>query len=139
MFIKGVIDYVKANRNIVVIGVIAIAVACYFMFSGGIPNNGSGLDKARAELGTAREQLDLANKQLSDSQAIASDLQRTNNSLTDEIAESRRIIDKVGQANNDIAAEIERGANINQSNLDLVRECQQILKPVRKTGQTGNP
>ena len=122
-----------------IVGLLIICIALWGMFSGGIPDNGSGIDKARAELSTARAELATANRQLADSQEIIGDLKRINSDLTNEIAESRAIIDSLRQANSDIASEIDRDSVLTQSNLNIVRDSQQGLRTVRKTGKTTNP
>jgi septal ring factor EnvC (AmiA/AmiB activator) len=134
-------EYVNANRKNIIIGVVllVVCVACWGMFSGGIPDIGSGIDKARAELSAARAELDAANRQLSESQAVIDNLRRTNIDLTNEIRESRAIVDTLRQANSDIASEIDRSSVLNKSNLELVRDSQQGLRTVRKTGEARNP
>lgn len=129
------IDKILANKNYLIGGVLIIAVACYLMFSGGIPDIGSGIDKARTELSAVRAELDTANRQLSESQSIVDELKRTNSDLTNEIAESRAVIDTLRQTNSDITSEIDRGSVLNQSNLNIVRDSQQGLKGVREAGQ----
>lgn len=118
-----------------IVGLLIICIACWYMFSGGIPDNGGSINQVRNEISTAREQLARANQQLSDSQAIVEDLRRTSVDLNQQITESRAAVDRLRQANRDLADQIERGSNLNSENLRLVRECQQEFRTVREAGK----
>ena len=136
--LEEAVTYVKTNYILVGIGVLAVGILCYFMFSGSIPDNGSGIDKARTELSTAREQLDDANRKLAELQAGIDDLKRINLDLTNEISESRATLDSLGQANSNLTDEIDRISVLNQSSLTIVRDSQQGLRTVREAGPIRN-
>lgn len=133
----------KKNIVIVVILLFAVGVACWGMFSGGILDDGRAIDNAKREIEQARIELDIANRKLAESQAIVSELRRTNsditaeiNALTRENYEIRAIADTLRQTNRDIASQLTRGSTINNENLQLTRECKQELSRVRKASET---
>lgn len=118
--------------------VLAIGIACWIMFSGGIPDNGSGIDKARIELESTRTELEAARRELSESRAIVEELKRANRDIKREISESRTIVDQVGQSNHSIAGEINESRKFNNASGNLIEECKSILKTVRARGQARN-
>lgn len=136
----------KQKYTLIAIGLLVVGIACWGMFSGGIPNDGGSINQVRAELSAARAELDVANRKLAESQSIADDLRRTITdsrteveSLRRENSEIRELIDSVRSTNIELAEQISRGSDLNNENLRLVRESQQGLKTVRETGQRGNP
>ena len=142
----GDVNFDKKNIIIAVIILIVIGVACWGMFSGGIPADGGAINQVRAELESARAELDVANRKLAESQSIADDLRRTIadsraevEGLRRENSEIRELISSVRSTNNQLAEQINRGSDLNNENLKLVRESQQGLRTVREAGQRGNP
>lgn len=142
MFKIGDVNFDKKNIIIAVIILLAIGIACWGMFSGGIPSDGGAINQVRAELESARTELDVANRKLAESQSIADDLRRTIadsraevEGLRRENSEVRELIDSVRSTNNQLAEQINRGSDLNSENLRLVRESQRGLKTVRETSE----
>lgn len=140
-------EYIYGNKKsiITIVVLLAICIACWGMFSGGIPSNGGSINQARAELESARTELDAANRKLAESQSIIDELKRTNSDIRTEVAEltrenneARELVDSIRQANRELAEQINRGSELTSENLRLVRESQRGLKTVRKTGEARN-
>ena len=135
----------KKTSIISIVCLLVIGIACWGMFSGGIPSDGGAINQVRAELGAAREQLDAANRKLAESQSISEELRRTNTEIRTEVTEltrenneARELVNSLRSTNSDLAEQINRSANLNSENLRLVRDSQQGLKTVRETGERGN-
>lgn len=145
-FLQKIKDGIVNEKKNLLIGIgVLIFIACWGMFSGGIPSDGGAINQVRAELESARAELDVANRKLTESQSITEDLRRTITdsraeveSLRRENSEIRDLIDSVRSANSELAEQISRGSDLTNENLRLVRESQRGLKIVRAAGKTGN-
>jgi len=129
--LEGAVSYVKANRNIVIIGVIAISVACYFMFSGGISNNGGGIDRIQSELAADQNT----------SQSITNGLGTIEQGIDNSLESVGRIESRNQSIENSVTTVIERNKT-DQNRLltidELITRNEQINDGVRERGKTGD-
>lgn len=135
----------KQKYILIAVGLLILGIACWGMFSGGLPADRGAINQVRAELESARIELDVANRKLAESQSIADDLKQTNSDIRTEIteltrenSEARELVNSLRSTNRDLAEQINRGSDLNNENLKLVRDSQQGLKAVRETGERGN-
>lgn len=113
----GDVNFDKKNIIVAVVILLAIGIACWGMFSGGLPNDGGAINQVRTELESARIELESTKRELSESRAIVSGLQQTNS---------------------DIAREISKGRELSKADSERLAECQRILKQIRERGKAGD-
>jgi len=117
----------KKTIAIAVVGLFVICIAGWYMFSGGIPDNGSGIDKARTNLqSTGSKQseaigrLDTIGTGLDSGAAEADRISAGLKDTADTITAAK---DRIGQSKSELVG-----------STNLFAECKQILRTVRERG-----
>ena len=94
---QEVIENAKKNPRLAIgcpIGVLVIVgIVLWNMFGGGIPDRGSGADRATAELSAAKAELDSARRELSESRELVTKLEQSNRDAQQQVAESRAALE----------------------------------------------
>lgn len=128
---KEEINFDKKNICIIVIGLFAITVLYWFMFCRGIPDTGSGIDKARTDIQSARDK----------QQSAIDRLGTVETGLDRSTAEAGRIstgLKDTAGAITTVEGRITESENRLNSSAGLIAEGKSILGQIRARGKVGN-
>jgi peptidoglycan hydrolase CwlO-like protein len=120
------------KTTIIAVAILLIAgVACWFMFSGGIPDTGSGIDAARTDLQSAGDQQQSAIDRLGDIETGLTDSANKAGTISTGLGDTAKSIDTV-------TGRIDQSEVRLKSSAELISEGKSILAAVRKRGQVEN-
>lgn len=131
-------EFIKNDKKMYTAAIIAlvIGIACWGMFSGGIPDNGSAINATRTELDQAKTELGITETKLDSLRARLLEATERNNQLTAELRASRESLERASNTINELNARNRADKTLIDESIKLVNESQRELKPVRERGQT---
>jgi peptidoglycan hydrolase CwlO-like protein len=127
----GVFNFDKKTTIITIVILLIAGVACWLMFSGGIPDTGSGIDAARTNLQSVGDQQQSAIDRLGDIETGLTDSANKAGTISTGLGDTAKSIDTV-------TGRIDQSEVRLKSSAELISEGQRILATVRERGQTGN-
>jgi peptidoglycan hydrolase CwlO-like protein len=121
----------KKTIVIIAVGVLIIGAACWLMFSRGIPDTGSGIDKARTNIQSVGDKQQSAIDRLG---TVETGLERS----ASEIGHISTGLKDTAGAINSVEGRISKSESKLNSSAGLIAEGKSILGQIRARGQIRN-